>query len=98
MDETRTPSEPPALPLQGPHWPRPRPVGTDNEVTAMRLVLIPSGWSIDLTKCEVILGRHTSADVRLPLPDVSRQHCRFVFSEGLWHVYDLNSLNGIYVN
>jgi predicted component of type VI protein secretion system len=62
------------------------------------LVLQPSGWSIELTKSEVLLGRHTSADVRLPLPDVSRRHCRFVCSDGIWHVFDLNSLNGIYVN
>lgn len=98
MDDTRTPPEVPALSFQGPHWPRPRPLETEYEVTPMRLVLQPSGWSIDLTKSEVVLGRHTSADVRLPLPDVSRRHCRFVFSEGIWHVYDLNSLNGIYVN
>jgi len=98
MDDTRTPAEAPALPLQGPHWPRPRPLETERDVTPMRLVLIPSGWSIDLTMSEVVLGRHTSADVRLPLPDVSRRHCRFVFAEEIWHVYDLDSLNGIYVN
>jgi pSer/pThr/pTyr-binding forkhead associated (FHA) protein len=62
------------------------------------LVLQPSGWSIDLSKSEMILGRHMSADVRLPLPDVSRRHCRFACMDGIWHVFDLNSLNGIYVN
>jgi hypothetical protein len=98
MDDTRTPPEAPALSLQGPHWPRPRPLETEHEVRSLRLVLQPSGWSIDLTKSEVVLGRHTSADVRLPLPEVSRRHCRFAFSEGVWHVFDLGSLNGIYVN
>jgi pSer/pThr/pTyr-binding forkhead associated (FHA) protein len=98
MDDTRTPPEAPALPLQGPHWPRPRPLEAECAVTPLRLVLQPSGWSIDLTKSEVVLGRHVSADVRLPLPDVSRRHCRFSFAEGIWHVHDLNSLNGIYVN
>jgi pSer/pThr/pTyr-binding forkhead associated (FHA) protein len=44
------------------------------------------------------LGRHSDADVRLPLPDVSRRHCRFVFTEAGWQVVDLNSLNGVYVN
>jgi pSer/pThr/pTyr-binding forkhead associated (FHA) protein len=32
------------------------------------------------------------------LPDVSRRHCRFVFSDGRWQVFDLNSLNGIHIN
>ncbi|HYV37887.1 MAG TPA: FHA domain-containing protein, partial [Gemmataceae bacterium] len=42
--------------------------------------------------------RHSAADVRLALPDVSRRHCRFVFSDGSWRVFDLNSLNGVFVN
>jgi predicted component of type VI protein secretion system len=98
MDE-RTPPELPELPLQGPHWRRsPGRAKDSGYVTRLRLVLQPSGWSIDLDKPEVVLGRHISADVRLPLPDVSRLHCRLVFSEGLWHVFDLNSLNGVHVN
>jgi pSer/pThr/pTyr-binding forkhead associated (FHA) protein len=46
----------------------------------------------------MILGRHSRADVRLPLPDVSRRHCRFVWADGAWQVIDLQSLNGVYVN
>jgi pSer/pThr/pTyr-binding forkhead associated (FHA) protein len=46
----------------------------------------------------MVLGRHSTADVRLPLPDVSRRHCRFVYTEGSWQVFDLDSLNGVYVN
>jgi pSer/pThr/pTyr-binding forkhead associated (FHA) protein len=53
---------------------------------------------VDLTRPELVIGRHTDADVRLPLPDVSRRHCRFVFADQRWHVFDLNSLNGVYVN
>jgi hypothetical protein len=99
MDDTQTPSpEAAPLPLQGPHWPRPRALEADHDVPPLRLVLQPSGWSIDLTKPEIILGRHTSADVRLPLPDVSRRHCRFLCLDGIWHIFDLNSLNGMYVN
>ena len=64
----------------------------------LRLILQPSGYGVDLLKPEVILGRHSTADIRLPLPDVSRRHCRFVFEDGQWHVYDLDSLNGITVN
>src|SRR5438105_2162702 len=98
MDDSITPSGSAALPLQGPHWPRTLPLETENAIPPMRLVLQPSGWSIDLTKNETVLGRHTSADVRLPLPDVSRRHCRFLCSDGIWQVYDLDSLNGIYLN
>jgi hypothetical protein len=99
MDDTLTPSpEAAPLPLQGPHWPRPHAIVADAHVPPLRLVLQPSGWSIDLTKPEIVLGRHTSADVRLPLPDVSRRHCRFLCLDDIWHIFDLNSLNGVYVN
>jgi pSer/pThr/pTyr-binding forkhead associated (FHA) protein len=46
----------------------------------------------------MLVGRHSEADIRLPLPDVSRRHCRLQFVEGCWQVIDLNSLNGVYVN
>ena len=36
--------------------------------------------------------------MRLPLPDVSRRHCRFSYRDGRWWLTDLNSLNGVYVN
>jgi pSer/pThr/pTyr-binding forkhead associated (FHA) protein len=32
------------------------------------------------------------------MPDVSRRHCRFLFSDGIWHIFDLSSLNGFFVN
>jgi hypothetical protein len=95
MDDAQTPAQE-AQGLQGPHWPRSRP--QEVELLPLRLVLKTSGWSMELTRPEMIIGRHTDADIRLPLPDVSRRHCRFVFAEGIWHVFDLNSLNGIYLN
>src|SRR4051794_5528016 len=64
----------------------------------MRLVLHPGGATIDVDKPNVLVGRHTDCDVRLPLPDVSRRHCRLQFVEGGWQVIDLNSLNGVQVN
>lgn len=64
----------------------------------LRLLLQPGGLCLELAQPDVLLGRHSSADVRLSLPDVSRRHCRFVFSDGHWEVIDLNSLNGIHVN
>jgi pSer/pThr/pTyr-binding forkhead associated (FHA) protein len=64
----------------------------------LRLVLQGSEVGVDLTRPDMVVGRHTDADVRLPLPDVSRRHCRFVFADGRWQIFDLNSLNGVYVN
>jgi pSer/pThr/pTyr-binding forkhead associated (FHA) protein len=61
-------------------------------------VLQPSGASVEVTSADVLVGRHTEADVRLPLPDVSRRHCRLLFVEGCWQVVDLHSLNGVFVN
>jgi pSer/pThr/pTyr-binding forkhead associated (FHA) protein len=68
------------------------------EIMPLSLILLPSGMRVDLTKAETVVGRHSSADVRLPLPDVSRHHCRFVFLQGAWHVVDLDSLNGVFIN
>jgi|SRR5579875_674785 len=64
----------------------------------LRLILQPSGAVVELTQPDVLVGRHSQADVRLPLPDVSRRHCRFLFSQGVWQVIDLNSLNGVFLN
>lgn len=86
------------LPLQGPHRPQDHPEPLPADFVPMRLILQPTGATIDLSRPDMIVGRHSEADVRLPLPDVSRRHCRFVFGHGNWVVMDLNSLNGIYVN
>ena len=64
----------------------------------LRLVLQQSGVAVELTRSDMLVGRHSEADIRLPLPDVSRRHCRFVFSDGCWQVQDLKSLNGTFVN
>ncbi len=64
----------------------------------MRLVLAPSGMTLDVNRPDMLVGRHSECDIRLPLPDVSRRHCRLLFVEGCWQVVDLNSLNGIQVN
>jgi pSer/pThr/pTyr-binding forkhead associated (FHA) protein len=46
----------------------------------------------------MLIGRHSDADIRLALPDVSRRHCRIVFAHGAWQLFDLSSLNGVFVN
>lgn len=64
----------------------------------LRLVLESTATVIEITRPDTVIGRHTEADIRLPLPDVSRRHCRLLFLEGGWQIMDLNSLNGIQVN
>jgi pSer/pThr/pTyr-binding forkhead associated (FHA) protein len=86
------------LPFQGPHRAMPQNDPAPAEFVPLRLVLQPGNMAIELTRPDMIVGRHSDADIRLPLPDVSRRHCRFVFGNGTWVVMDLNSLNGVFVN
>ena len=64
----------------------------------LRLTLQPDGLCVELTRSNLVIGRHTEADVRLGFPDVSRRHCRCVFAHGKWRIEDLDSLNGLYIN
>jgi pSer/pThr/pTyr-binding forkhead associated (FHA) protein len=72
--------------------------GLPADFIPLRLVLRATGASVELTRVDMVLGRHSEADIRLPLPDVSRRHCRFFFDRGAWHVQDLKSLNGTHLN
>ena len=98
MDESRQHLEVVGLPEQGPpgrsHYRKHVP----SDFTPLRLVLQDAAGAIELTAPDMVLGRHSSSDIRLPLPDVSRRHCRFVFTAGHWQVIDLQSLNGVWVN
>src|SRR5438128_1985002 len=98
MDDFRRTLGPAGLASQG--LPLAGPFGPDLQCdfVPLRLLAQPGGLCIELTKPDMLIGRHSEADVRLALPDVSRRHCRFVFAQGQWQVIDLNSLNGIYVN
>lgn len=64
----------------------------------MRLHLATTGLTIMCGQAEMYVGRHRSCEIRLPLPDVSRRHCRLSFREQTWIVFDLGSTNGIKVN
>src|SRR5947208_1459728 len=58
----------------------------------------PEATHIEITRTEAIVGRHSRADVRLALPEISRRHCQFNYVDGQWRVIDLHSLNGVWVN
>lgn len=64
----------------------------------LRLRVQPEGPRVDFNANDVIVGRHSDCDLSLRLPDVSRRHCRFVRGNDGWHVTDLHSTNGLFVN
>jgi pSer/pThr/pTyr-binding forkhead associated (FHA) protein len=98
MDNSEPSAEAAGPPVTGTHG-RNRPaIPVPADFVPLRLVLQPSGASVELTRADMLIGRHSQADIRLPLPDVSRRHCRFFFGEGVWQVLDLNSLNGVFLN
>jgi pSer/pThr/pTyr-binding forkhead associated (FHA) protein len=77
---------------QGPH--RPLPTG----FAPLRLYVEAHSLQIEVVVPVVRVGRHSNSDLRLGDADISRQHCQFVFESGQWRVYDLHSLNGVFVN
>lgn len=96
LEETRPFIEMPSYPMSKPF--REPPAGRAEPVPTLQLVLVPTGLCVELNKADQIIGRHSSADVRLPLADVSRRHCRIVHIDGMWNIIDLDSMNGVYVN
>jgi pSer/pThr/pTyr-binding forkhead associated (FHA) protein len=93
MDDSPRPDEAVSIPL-----PVPPRAGPPGDFFPLRLLLQPGGLCVELARPDMTFGRHSTADVRLALPDVSRRHCRFVFRDERWEVIDLGSLNGTYVN
>ncbi len=47
---------------------------------------------------EILIGRHASADIRLPDLSVSRYHALMTVSNGIWTITDMGSKSGIFVN
>jgi pSer/pThr/pTyr-binding forkhead associated (FHA) protein len=46
----------------------------------------------------IVIGRKTDADLRIPLREVSREHCRLSLNGKKVVLHDLDSGNGTYVN
>ncbi len=48
---------------------------------------------------EILIGRHASADIRLPDLSVSRYHAMLtVNASGIWTITDIGSKSGLFVN
>src|SRR5215218_5840067 len=54
--------------------------------------------SFSLTRDLTVIGRREDCDLRIPLGDVSRKHCRVVRDADSIRLEDLGSSNGTYVN
>jgi pSer/pThr/pTyr-binding forkhead associated (FHA) protein len=54
--------------------------------------------SFSLTRDLTVIGRREDCDLRIPLGDVSRKHCRVVRSGDTISIEDLGSSNGTFVN
>ncbi len=80
------------------HWRTPHVVPVPADFIPLRLVLQPSGATVELTQPDVLIGRHSQADVRLPLPERQPSPLPIPFRAGVWQVLDLNSLNGVFLN
>lgn len=69
----------------------------------MQVVLVmqkPDGQrrSFPLNRELTVIGRGDDCDLRIPVSDVSRKHCRLVKEEGGLHIEDLGSSNGTFRN
>lgn len=60
--------------------------------------LAEQGMTYPLSCDETLIGRHASADVRLPDLSVSRYHAILTVSEGVWTISDLGSKSGLFIN
>lgn len=54
--------------------------------------------SFSVSRDMTVVGRREDCDLRIPLSDVSRKHCRMILSGEAIKVEDLGSSNGTYVN
>ena len=54
--------------------------------------------SFSVTRDMTVIGRREDCDLRIPLGDVSRKHCRIVRDGEMLKIEDLGSSNGTYLN
>ena len=65
---------------------------------SMDMELAEQGTTYMLCCDEVLIGRHASADIRLPDLSVSRYHAILTVSEGKWTIKDMGSKSGLFIN
>ena len=60
--------------------------------------LVEPGITYPLECDEILIGRHASADIRIPDMSVSRYHAVMTVTNGVWSIKDIGSKSGVYVN
>ena len=65
---------------------------------ANSMELAEQGMVYELGCDEILIGRHASADIRLPDLSVSRYHAMLTVSNGRWTIIDIGSKSGVFVN
>ena len=61
---------------------------------------LPNGeeQKVRIEKQKTTLGRGLDVDLTIHDRLVSRLHCAIEYKNGIWHIHDLNSRNGTYLN
>ena len=62
------------------------------------LVPVGGGDAIPLVSTVMTMGRRESCDICLKFQNISGTHCELALKDGVWHLRDLNSTNGVKVN
>lgn len=80
----------------------PLPVGPTNQaVSTARLIAAHgplAGQTLSLTSSNLLLGRSSQCDIRIPDSSVSRHHAHLRLADGTWFIQDDDSLGGILLN
>ncbi len=63
-----------------------------------QLVPVGGGDPIPLVNDVMTIGRRESCDICLKFQNISGTHCELALRNGVWHLRDLNSSNGVKVN
>ena len=62
------------------------------------LVPVGGGDAIPLVSEVMTIGRRESCDICLKFQNISGTHCELALRNGVWHLSDTNSTNGVKVN
>src|SRR5207253_9618610 len=62
------------------------------------LVPVGGGDAVPLIQEIMTIGRRTSCDIQLDFANVSGTHAELAYRNGVWHLRDMGSTNGVKVN